>query len=287
MNRKYIDFVPSSRRKSGADKALSPRRRVVHEIREEKATVVMPNEGRTARVVRMTRDTRARNDLSKDETVLQNELLERKTVSYDGSQNDSFSIETSLKMGVVEDYNPKFVNTNVSKRPLHDESLKYATIASVSRTDAKEQDDLAKAKAKKVKKSWFGRGKKTKKTLMKEKNASKTPKVTSSPSNAKAASAKTVDNKIELRNKNSKGNVATFVPPRSPFINQEKVVKRPLSVKNVYQKAVVPSKEPAKGPVTIISTPEKDSKLGLLVAIILTIILGAVAGTVAFLLLPK
>ena len=74
--------------------------------------------------------------------------------------------------------------------------------------------------------------------------------------------------------------------PKSPFINQNKVVKRPLS-KNVYQKKIeVPVEEP-KGPVTIISKPEKDSKAGIVVAIIMTIILGAAVGTVAFLLLPK
>lgn len=77
----------------------------------------------------------------------------------------------------------------------------------------------------------------------------------------------------------------TFKPPKTPFINQDKVVKRPLS-KNVYQKKVA-TKEEVKGPVTIITKPEKSTKVSLIVIIILTIILGAVAGTVAFLLLPK
>ena len=35
MNRKYIDFVPSSKARSGANRASSPRRRVVREVREE------------------------------------------------------------------------------------------------------------------------------------------------------------------------------------------------------------------------------------------------------------
>ena len=78
----------------------------------------------------------------------------------------------------------------------------------------------------------------------------------------------------------------TFKVPKTPFINQEKVVKRPLS-KNVYQKKVVTPKEEPKGPVTIISKPEKDAHVSLIVAVILTIILGAAAGTIAFLLLPK
>ena len=74
--------------------------------------------------------------------------------------------------------------------------------------------------------------------------------------------------------------------PKYPFINQEKVKKRPLS-KNVYRKEIKTPVEEPKGPVTIISKPEKDAHASLIITIILTIILGAAAGTVAFLLLPK
>lgn len=74
--------------------------------------------------------------------------------------------------------------------------------------------------------------------------------------------------------------------PKVAFVNTEKVIKRPLS-KNVYTKKIETPKEEPKGPVTIIAKPEKDSKMGLIVTIIITIILGAAAGTVAFLLLPK
>ena len=77
------------------------------------------------------------------------------------------------------------------------------------------------------------------------------------------------------------------LPPKPNFVNTEKVRKRPLS-KNVYpKKVVVPKEETPSAPVTIIDKPEKDSKVGLIVTIIITIILGAAAGTVAFLLLPK
>ncbi len=79
---------------------------------------------------------------------------------------------------------------------------------------------------------------------------------------------------------------STYNTPKSPFINQSKIEKRPLS-KNVYQKKLVVPKEEPKGPVTIITKPEKDSHVGIIVTIIMTIILGATAGTVAFLLLPK
>ncbi len=78
----------------------------------------------------------------------------------------------------------------------------------------------------------------------------------------------------------------TYQMPKTPFINQGKVEKRPLS-KNVYAKKIAVATEEPKGPVTIISKPESQAHVGLIVTIILTIILGAAAGTVAFLLLPK
>ena len=73
---------------------------------------------------------------------------------------------------------------------------------------------------------------------------------------------------------------------KTPFVNTEKVTKRPLS-KNVYQKKVVAPKEESSKSITIITSEKKDSKVGIVVAVIITIILGATAGTVAFLLLPK
>ena len=85
----------------------------------------------------------------------------------------------------------------------------------------------------------------------------------------------------------AKDTKSTYKTPKSPFINQNKVVKRPLSG-NIYRKEIAAAvKEEPKGPVTIITKPEKDSHVGVIVTIILTIILGAAAGTVAFLLLPK
>ncbi|MBR3386279.1 hypothetical protein IKG68_01800 [Candidatus Saccharibacteria bacterium] len=76
--------------------------------------------------------------------------------------------------------------------------------------------------------------------------------------------------------------------PVRPFINAEKVTKRPLS-RNVYKPRQIPidKAEEPKGTVTIIEKPEKDSRISLIITIIITIILGAAAGTVAFLLLPK
>lgn len=95
-------------------------------------------------------------------------------------------------------------------------------------------------------------------------------------------SVEPVENHVE----NSDTDKSSYTPPKSPFINLDKVKKRPLS-KNVYRKEIEIPKEEPKGPVTIIAKPEKDSHISLIVTVIITIILGAVAGTIAFLLLPK
>ena len=82
------------------------------------------------------------------------------------------------------------------------------------------------------------------------------------------------------------GDKKTLKLPKVAFLNTDKITKRPLS-RNVYQKNLAVPKEVPSAPVTIIDKPEKDSKVGLIVTVIVTIVLGAAAGTVAFLLLPK
>ena len=99
---------------------------------------------------------------------------------------------------------------------------------------------------------------------------------------AKKVAAPAVEKPVEKTKKQG----GEYKAPKSPFINLDKVVKRPLS-KNVYRKEIKVPEEIPKGPVTLITKPEKDARIGIVVTIILTIILGAAAGTVAFLLLPK
>lgn len=162
----------------------------------------------------------------------------------------SFNTHTSsqkVELGVIEDLSPKFINTDTPKRPLN--SGKSVAPA------VKPEDSLKEAKSKKLSRS-------AKRAL------------------AKSAKESNKDTK-KAATENSK-----YKPPKSPFINLDKVSKRPLS-KNVYKKKTETPKEEPKGPVTIITKPEKDSHIGLIVTIILTIVLGAAAGTVAFLLLPK
>ena len=142
-------------------------------------------------------------------------------------------ISEDVQFGVVEDYHPKFIKTEVSKRPLG-----------------------------------------AKKAVSKKPAVAPKPVPAAKPI-AKPAAVKSTGVKSSYRSRTT------------AFVNTNKIEKRPLS-KNVYAKAPVITKEKeVEKPVRIIEKPEKDSKAGLIIAIILTIILGAAAGTVAFLLLPK
>ena len=71
------------------------------------------------------------------------------------------------------------------------------------------------------------------------------------------------------------------------FINTHLVEKRPLSKTDYRNRTPInAAEETTTSPVTIIDKPEKDSRLGFIITIILTILLGAAVGTVAFLLIP-
>ena len=406
MNRKYIDFVPSSKVGAGARRVASPRRRVVSEVREEGVTVTMPDGASVSRTrvfrtvgtrgdrtatrdeerfetygdgveisdggVRFDNDeyyetdirekgagTRGlsgsigndwayrassregdnRNDGADERLEYEDSRLEADEVNVWSGREDvwddrvigtesvakpeyrerGYSEGAIPRLGVVEDYNPKFVSTNVSKRPLGDEPTNHEMTSGVGGTDAG-QNEISAIKAKKVKRGVFGRNKKAGNVATEAKMTAELTKIgaaktgvagatgtlsaagsavvsstrrknvsTKRETSAKPSVTRAASQDVEFARKLHDGEKSNskFVPPRTPFINQEKIVKRPLSSKNVYQKAVQPSKEEAKGPVTIISNTEKDSKMGLVVTIILTIILGAAAGTVAFLLLPK
>lgn len=202
MSGKYMDFVPV-----GAQKTT------------HKRVVVRPVAGASQKA-----------KIEPDDLELSQIMKEREVVKRAG-----VSENTGPKFGVIEDFQQKFVKTEVKKRPLN--------------AAEKAKEEVSEIKAKKI---------------LKEQKVS-----------VPAAEVKEVTPKED-----------TLKVPKSRFVNTEKVKKRPLS-KNVYQREVVTLAEKPSGPVTIISKPEKDSKAGLVVTIIITIILGAAAGTVAFLLLPK
>lgn len=239
MNKRYMDFVPVNGEKPVKKQASrpSPRPAVIQRMPRSsvvaKETVARPLAAR--KVVRKP----AVSVVSKPQKKVYRELPKEKPAT-----KSAFSLKDTPQFGVIEDLNPKFVKTEVPKRP-----LSSGNISSTPKAEAKA------LKAKKI----GGR-------------------------RAKKAVEKPVEKQDEVSMKTAEAQ--TFKTPHSPFINQEKVAKRPLS-KNVYQKKIEPTKEKESGPITIISKPEKESHVGLVIAIILTVVLGAAAGTVAYLLLPK
>ena len=225
MNKQYMDFVPTGSQKAVKKSVPGANTGAVRAgaARPVKTGVVAPKPG-TTKAVRTNTAKVARP------------AMPRGVVQSSGTV--AFSTEKKATLGKVENLTPKFVKTDVPKRPLSEKSH--------FKTD---KTGLARLKAKRI-------------------------------GNTKKAAIKPVENSAKKAEK------GTFKTPKQPFINQDKVVKRPLS-KNVYQKKIAAPKEEPKGPVTIITKPEKQAHIGMIVTIILTIILGAAAGTVAFLLLPK
>ena len=256
MNRKYIDFVPANKTEV--------------EVPKEKTTVKVSKKTVTqgayralpqsSEAVRMARPAKVRAESVtrvRTETVSMVRTKPRVQTLARPKSSDSFEAGFSLNnepaLGVIEDLNTKFVSNEVEKRPLG------------GNNPLLRQNDTKDAKAIKSKKLIGRKAKKQAVNKPVEKSVEKS--VEKVGAKAGASSDK------------------TFKMPKTPFINQEKVVKRPLS-RNVYPEKVSEPKE-EKGPVTIISKPEKDGVAGKVIAIIIIIILGATAGTVAFLLLPK
>lgn len=224
MNKRYIDFVPTkatAKAPAGEVAKKSVAKKAVAKKVAPKVTAKPANSPK-AKVVR-------------EELIAKENKLEVKT--------DTFALKKEPQYGVVEDFRPKFVKTEVAKRPLSQGHF------------VQQKSELAEAKATKV-------------------AAKKVVRLVEKPVEKPEKTEKKAEDKAKMK------------IPKSPFINQGKVAKRPLS-KNIYERTVKPTEEKPTGPVTIISTPEKDTKVGRVVAIILAIILGAAAGTVAFLLLPK
>lgn len=145
----------------------------------------------------------------------------------------------------------------------------------------KEMKNVARVKAVSV-----ARSRATSSSAFKEKKIKATGKDILAKPVTKNPAVVTVEKPVEKSVNTPAVSSSKMAIPKNPFINTAKVVKRPLS-KNVYKKEVKTPDEKPKGPVTIISKPEKGAHVSLIVTIILTIVLGAAAGTVAFLLLPK
>ena len=239
MNKRYIDFVPAKKASGKPNgqavrvKVAQPRAAMVTRTTVTK-TVVAGAVAESAPVKPVAREVAPRRVAQSVPQMTEPAIHKMPT-------------EKKPVLGVVEDLNSHFVETNVPKRPLSEKPVvrAKATEAKQQKVKARVLRPAAKPKAKPV---------------------------------AKPTPVKPVEKPVEN---------STYKPPKSPFINQNKVVKRPLSG-NIYKKQITEAvKEEPKGPVTIIAKPEKDRHIGIIVTIIITIILGAAAGTVAFLLLPK
>ena len=295
MNRRYIDFVPASNnaKARGSARAIVKKTTVVRTIEEApvgiseepiEALIEMPIEAPVqlqrkvpTRPVRQARSVKpARSNPQPRPAMVSRTRVAKPISATRKTPVEAVNAPIARKMpasngftlGVVEDLNSHFVNTNVPKRPLSEKSARPAHPARRPVQSAKRstQPSVADLKAKKVR-----AGLSTKSVAASVKKPA--PKVATKPSS-----------KTGLTKEKS-----TYKAPRPTFINQNKVVKRPLSNSgNVYHKQPAKAvKEEPKGPVTIIAKPEKEKHIGIIVTIIITIILGAAAGTVAFLLLPK
>ena len=284
MTKQYMDFAPVKRRTVGQSSTTNMQRRTVVTSNAQatavrKQAVVKPTakkpitkmpsptatpRSRIARATSVAKSaqrtqmpstpTRAVRSVPQSSTNTQKAT----TSKAESSNTTGLSMSSKVKLGEIEDVNPRFVRTDVPKRPLNDGS----------------EPDNAKATAADAKSKRIGARLRLKKNTSK-KNPTPT---TSTTVTAEATQAQPKQ--------------AAYAVPHTPFINQDKVAKRPLS-KNVYRAPANPVAATATNnassnkTTTIIDKPEKDSRIGMVVAIILTIILGAVAGTVAFLLLPK
>ncbi|MBR3143663.1 hypothetical protein IKF12_00445 [Candidatus Saccharibacteria bacterium] len=190
----------------------------------------------------------------------------------------------------VPNSNPEPTQVMPSRRDFRAETAETATSARAKakvstgakqKTSTKAIDDVKVAKSKRVSakpSAVMGRG------MIETANEKPLKSNKKAPAKTTATNAKEKEIIMQQAARKADDLNKTYKTPH--FVNTEKVAKRPLS-KNVYQKKIVEPKEEPQAPVTIIHKPEKDSKMGLIVTIILTIILGAAAGTVAFLLLPK
>lgn len=253
MNKRYIDFVPA---KGGR---VPKKGRVVGaKVAKKPAAkpVVKPAVKKTAASVskKLTRrDSPLEGDLEIDKIFA--ERVEPAGVTKGGA-----------KLGVIEDFQPKFVQAEVKKRPLG--ASNTASKVNVS----------TKASSKVVSKA---------------PRAGTSTRVGVSVRTGTSGAAKAAKAKAGVTGMRAGVTISSSKRPlpmgnRTAFLSNSKIEKRPLS-KNAYIKrpVVIPKEEKPQAPVKIIAKPEKDSKAGLIIAIILTIILGAAAGTVAFLLLPK
>ncbi len=207
---------------------------------------------------------------------------------------ESFSLRQQPQFGVIEDYQPKFVNTTVEKRP-----LSKATGAAEAQIVPSWEAMASVAVEEQVVPS-----KRTAEMKPKGKAAGKTAR-TGVNTGINSAVARRATQQTPPSQTPS---LQPLQPPKAQFINQNKVPKRPLSgaeyaggIRTTGAKTGAPeaASSPAGANAKVKTDarlvdeevkPEKKKKggsLGMVLAIVGTIILGAVVGTVAFLIMPR
>lgn len=267
MNKRYIDFVPASGARNANAKGAEPKgvkagaaSRVgmsSSNVRSASVSSTRVSNAGSARGTSNARVIRNTTQVQKAEVVYRSMPEAPRATARRVKRG--INPDDDLQLGVIEDLNTKFVSSEVEKKPL-------GSAQTVKGSDLKE------VKSRRL------LGRKSRKTAVKP--------VEKPVENSESKVVKNVAPGVRSAQNVQNAQKATYKMPKSPFINQDKVAKRPLS-KNAYQRKVVAPEEKPSGPVAIIAKPEKDKKVSLVVTIIITIILGAAAGTVAFLLLPK
>lgn len=284
MNRRYIDFVPT--KKDAAAKLVVDIGTV-----EEPAVV----ESNVAVAESVARPVVAKPPVVKP-AVRPVASPAVRPAAKPVAQSVVKPAASKAQYGVIEDYKPKFVQTEVKKRPLSGAVRSGVTQPNVGVvTKPRQNTGMARPGVKSAGAGSSGRIVRKAPQITQEAHdellEAKQQRIAEQNKLLETALAKAEEisrTKKETREakKEARKEAKLAKVPRVPFVNTDKIVKRPLS-KNVYKKKVEVPREEPKGPVTIIEKPERDSRIGMIVAIILTIILGAAAGTVAFLLLPK
>lgn len=278
---KVMSATPSARRSSNVTRAVSS---VDSKRVARPASPKVKSTSRPA-AAKVTRPTRAVKPSAATEVVHPEPKEEKKPR---GLKLFSLRREKKKEHKEPEDWNSKFVNRNVPKRPLAGRpvtsSVPTAPLAKKATPNQKldaSVGPMSLAQSQSPRSVGQSRALASRPTS----RATSAPASLKSPASIKKPGSSTTRPASLSRSANTSG------PHRSGFVYPSNIEKRPLSGANIYGKKPMVTRpmsgEEPKGPVTIISKPDKKSHTGIIVAVILTIILGAAAGTVAFLILPK
>ena len=273
MNKRYIDFVPTKNEKKVAPRSASGTKQYSRSAGTNGSYRINNTATRSARSVTQVKAVSAKNVPTRSTAVRSTFARSAASGAVSSRNTVTGATRASVEKRPVAG---RIISSSTASR---DSALAQGAGGFSLQTPALgEIEDLS---------SKFVKTEVSKRPLSEKPKTDSTKQVTKSKTRKFGARFKSKTEEKPAVVATSDMNKATKTTSRAPFINQDKVVKRPLS-NTVSKKAPQkPASSPASGPVMVISKPEKDSKVGLVVTIIITIILGAAAGTIAFLLLPK